>query len=324
MSAKKILILLGVFVALLLVATYPQWSSLVMNPPTDKVFADAPDFSAFTKETLTKFTIAEKNAMRDFAKTATDWKINDKAVANNEIEIFFEELGSTKPLEIASKNPENDAKLGLTIDTGLLLTIEGAEPIFIGLNGPQPATFFAKKQGAQNAFLYSGTLSNKIRQPADAWRDKTIVDFDAGSIASIIVTEGKQQTTFLAQQPAATPGVSPNVDESPSPAAATTWIKKIGSNETALDATVSQKISALFHPLAASGFLTTEEIATFDATAEGKISVQIIGNDGAILTNLSILKHEKELWGKPEAGDAFRMPTFRFEPILTPEGKPPA
>ena len=152
---KNIGILGTIFVAFLIVATFPLWKGYIGLEDEEKVEHDF-NFSVLTESNIQQFAIKHGEDNKVFEKKDGVWKVETFDVFPAEVTSFFENLKELKVKDLTSKNPDNHEKLGLTEEKGYLLTLihDGKVTDFlIGNAGSSFNSFYLKKRDASEAYL---------------------------------------------------------------------------------------------------------------------------------------------------------------------------
>jgi hypothetical protein len=171
MSKKTINILLGIFILLILISTFPWWKDYFglgkKSAPLDL------NFSIFKENNVDKFTIKKGADEKQFTKGTNAWLVNDVPASSSAVTNFFVDLENAKTGELVSKNAENHTKFGVTESDGYLLTLvqsNKTSDFLIGNSGSDFNSFYARNKDSVNVYLITGSLKDKISLDLSAWQ----------------------------------------------------------------------------------------------------------------------------------------------------------
>lgn len=295
MKPKTLISLLGIFTLLLIGVTAPQWMDSFSSPDTDEVITADINWNQFSAESINTISMKTSEKENILQKQDQQWMINEFLASSSEVESFFTELTSTTISEIASKNPSNHAKLGVTPQTGVLLTLDQDQSFFVGNSGYQYNTFFVRKSDEDHVYLAEGSLGTKLRQSLDHWRDKTIVSITPEQVQRIEFA-GDDDLLVLTQREDGT------------------WKDEA---ERAVQASVIADFFTSLSPLEAIGFLTPDEQQEFQDEPTGKVTIRLQQADENLISELVLLEQEDEWWAHITGQEVFYTASmFKTENLL--------
>ncbi|GEM_PF-2035735 len=176
MNKKTISILGGVFLVLLIGATFPLWKKYL---PVQKKFSAVSsvfNFTDLSESNTEKFTIQKGTDQKVFIKKGSDWFLNDKKVIFESVKYFFEGFQKAETKERVAKNPENHKELGVTKEIGYTVTFtqNGGKIIsyIVGNSSTGETTYYLRKEDLNDVYLVSSTAFYKLSQGVDQWAEK--------------------------------------------------------------------------------------------------------------------------------------------------------
>ena len=290
MSKKTLVILLGLFLVLLLIAFFPALSRRI-KPTADQGILNAEvNFKPFTIQSTDSFSIKKGGEEKKFSKQNNSWQVNGFEASQSEVQSFFDQLGKSKAEFLVSKNPENHKSYGLDEESGTLLsfTQNGQTSSFIIGNTASGGGFYAKKQNANNAYTVSGGfIATKLSQDVSAWRNKTVFDISKDQFQRAEIMAGKNTLTLTKNQEGKLEA------------------EMSGTKQT-LEQAVADKIFMVINPLVADGFLMDAEVQEFQKAAD-KTIVRISPKGGQSI-ELRLMKKDSNWWGKVSGRETY----YRF------------
>ena len=123
-----------------------------------------------------------------------EWKVNGHAAVSDAGETLRSALEDAEVGQLVSRNPDNHGRLGVTPDSGHVLTIyAGGEAKLALIIGKRAELFdraYVRRPDDVEVFTLQGNLVNLARRGADDWRERQIVSAVRGDIQRIEYTYG--------------------------------------------------------------------------------------------------------------------------------------
>jgi hypothetical protein len=194
MSERSLKTLIGVVVVLLLIYVGINIGSR-SHPPKSKLGSD---LVALKQDDIQQATlIAPPDTVRLLRK-GPGWTVNgypaDSAMAAN----LVSDLVGTQVGDIASTNPANQARLGVSDDSAQTLELDDANgpvlKLLVGKRGPGYTSTYVRLPGQNEVRVLDADLVTALNRHVDAWRDKRIVKVDTGSVTKVRVA--RHDTTY--------------------------------------------------------------------------------------------------------------------------------
>lgn len=176
MNASFLKIIMAVFVVLAVVTFFPTiFGKSTTNESIDQKNLSI-DLSKFSTDSVKKITIANKGEDEKALSIRNGkWFIGDDEADSKKIDQLFSDFSALKVEDMISQNSENQAKLEVTKETGIQLTIStgGDDAVFfIGGKAAPSGTFSIRKDGIKNVYQASGNLRTDLLQSTDEWKKK--------------------------------------------------------------------------------------------------------------------------------------------------------
>ena len=176
MNKKTITILAGIFLILLIGATFPIWKKYLPLKEKTSVVSGVFNFTSISESNTEKFTIQKGTDQKVFIKKGRDWFLNDKKVIFENVRLFFEEFQKAETKERVAKNPENHKELGATKEIGYVVTFtENGGKIMtyiIGNSTVGENTHYVRKEDSSDIYTVSSVVFYKFSDSVDQWIEK--------------------------------------------------------------------------------------------------------------------------------------------------------
>ncbi|MBI2644758.1 DUF4340 domain-containing protein [Candidatus Uhrbacteria bacterium] len=176
MNKKILIILAGTFLVLLIGASFPAWKKYIPFSKKASVVSDIFDFRSLSESTAEIFTIQKGTDKKVFTKRGSDWFLDGKKAVFENIRLFFEGFQKAETKERIAKNPENHADLGVTHESGYVVTFtydKGKSIAYIiGNSTPGETTYFMRKDGSNDVYAVTSVAFYKLSDTIDAWIEK--------------------------------------------------------------------------------------------------------------------------------------------------------
>lgn len=176
MNKKTISILGGVFLVLLIGATFPLWKKYLPAQQKTSATSSVFNFASLSESNTEKFTIQKGTDKKVFIKKGSDWFLNDKKVVSENVKLFFEGFQKAETKERVAKNPENHKDLGVTKEIGYLMTFtkNGGEntAFIVGNSSSGETTYYIRKEDSNDVYAVSSVAFYKLSEGVDQWIEK--------------------------------------------------------------------------------------------------------------------------------------------------------
>lgn len=283
MSNKTLKALLGIFLLLAAVASYPLWNKQIVKLSGNKQDKNAElNFSVFTARSVDQVIIKKGSEEKKLSKNGDKWKVDSYDASQKEVDEFFDQLKKSQIESLVSKNKDNHKSFGVAQDSGTLLSfIQGPETsaFVIGQGGDGTGRFYARKENGDNVYLVSGSsLPTKLSQTILAWRDKVLADIPKQDFQKAEITINGSLTTISKTQEGKLE------------------INTSGKEKQVLDESTSDGIFTSLNALTADDFLSEADIAEFQKI-KNKTTVRLLREHGDSV-EIQITKKDTNWWAQ--------------------------
>jgi hypothetical protein len=195
---KRLGILVGVFVALLLVLLLQRWQrrEVVVAGPAATIHVD-PDKT-------TRVKIHRKDGDVELERTGSVWKLVQpiEYPANAElVQGMLKGIEDLKLEDVISSNPANRGTYQVD-STGTAVEIwsggDKALAIVVGKSSSDWTHTFVRYADRDEVYRASGVISYNFNRRADEWRDKTILKFEEKDVHKVTLGYPKEQGLVIA------------------------------------------------------------------------------------------------------------------------------
>lgn len=185
MKLKTIIVLFIICLGLLTVILLSSF----FNPSTKQQISPV----TFGNLTATGSTILSitKGKEQVLLERGNVWTVNSYPASLSKVTDFFHSLEETQIKQLVSNNPENQARLGVTDESGyrIAVTHNGTETtMVVGNRGPDTRSFYIRLKNQTEVYQASGDLPDYLTTNTSDWRDKTVVNIDRSHIQKITIT----------------------------------------------------------------------------------------------------------------------------------------
>lgn len=173
MNNQAIKIIVAVFITLAVIAAFPWIEKQIRSDKTDTKKNVSVNLSSFTKETTERIAFKKGDVETVLHVADNQWQVNNEPADNKKVELFFDSLQNMEIVRLASQNDENHKDLQVTKEDGITLTLtqNGKDAVyFIGKVGPQPDTFYIRKDGMKSVHLAQGAVRVRAAGDATTWK----------------------------------------------------------------------------------------------------------------------------------------------------------
>ena len=171
---KNIKILFIVLVVLTVAAFFPTIKKTIFkDKPIQKT--TSVDLKNFTKESVQKVEIKQKETTQTLQLSNGEWQINNEKASQSKIGFFFDDMTDAKVIKLAAKNQDNHKKFDVDKDESIVLTLTDGNKstiFYVGKQGPQADTFYMRKQGIANVYLVQSAIYEQLTQDASDWKEQ--------------------------------------------------------------------------------------------------------------------------------------------------------
>lgn len=131
----------------------------------------------------------------------TGWRVNGRPADEGAVRRLLDALAEARVSHLASDNPENHGRLGVTPDAGWRLEVRHpggkTRKFVIGNSGPShPSTYVRLDEGTE-VYVVRGDLGFATRRGLHEWRDRVIVRTDTSAVREVEVTRDGATYTFV-------------------------------------------------------------------------------------------------------------------------------
>ncbi len=194
MKKKKLFILGGIFVFLLLVV-------LILENPfrksdyQKKIEAATALFPGFDKEQVTKIEILAKGITSTLSKQKDKWVVEsmDNYPADKEgVDELLTKVAEFDNANLVSDNPKNQTEFQVD-NSGIETKLMGANDkmlvhLFVGKNTPGFLSSYVRVADSNDVYTAQGYLQGVFDKGTRTWKDRTIFDFNKGIVTQIYIT----------------------------------------------------------------------------------------------------------------------------------------
>ena len=128
------------------------------------------------------------------------WQVNGYPADPVLIARFSDALRGVRMGDLTASNPENHARMGVSIDSAVVVTMTalGTERRFLlGHAGPQFGTAYLRLPDSDDVYLLEADLRGHATRVQDAWRDQSIAAVDTTAINEIEVLGAEAGYTLV-------------------------------------------------------------------------------------------------------------------------------
>lgn len=125
------------------------------------------------------------------------WTVNGHAADSARVARLFSAMADAEVGEVVSRNPENHASMGVTVDSARTLAVEGAAggtgTLHVGRRGPVSRSAYVRVDHGPEVFVVRGGLRSAVTADLEQWRDKAVVRVDSSSIGTVLLRRGDRR-----------------------------------------------------------------------------------------------------------------------------------
>lgn len=274
-------IFIAIFLALLIVILYPVWYPYFekeVNKLHTKDLSSNFIFKDIQKENTDEITIEGFKETINLQKTASGWILGSNKASQTQIDNFFSALRKLEVGDLLSKNPNNHLELGVTAQTGYVLTVRrGAVKYSVLIGNPSSIedAFYIRPIDKDNVYLAKGDLRNIVIQDKTNWLDKAIIDIKFDEVHKIDVLSASPYTIVKNED-----GI---------------LIKTNQGVDSMLDSEKTKKLKTMFSPLIGDKFLSETQKQEF-LNAKFKNVIVFLDKEDQMIASLDVLKNKDTYW----------------------------
>ncbi|HKJ91684.1 MAG TPA: DUF4340 domain-containing protein [Longimicrobiales bacterium] len=195
MSERALKTVIGVVMVLVLLYVGVGIASRSSGPPKSKL---ADDLAALKQDDVQKATLVAPPDTIRLERNGKRWTVNgypaDSAMAAG----LVSDLAAAEVGGVASTNPANQGRLGVSDDSARSVELDGARgsllKLLVGKRGPDYQSVYVRLSGQNEVRVLNADLGTALDRHVDAWRDKSIVSVDTARVTK--VTVARHDTTF--------------------------------------------------------------------------------------------------------------------------------
>jgi hypothetical protein len=230
------------------------------------------------------------------ARTGTRWKVNGYDVAVAQMTSLFEALSDSGESEIVATNPSVHERMGVA-DDGRRLTffrdLDTAAVVIFGNTGRDGTSRYARLEGSDAVYLYTGPLTDALDNDLDDWRDNVIADVMPGDVAAVVVRGGSIPYILTRQ----TDG---------------RWA--IG--DEVADSATAERLLTRYRPLEAAGFASATQLDSIDLISPDR-EVMLLGATGDTLAAMVFDSTDAGYWVRRVDGQTvYQLPHNRVDQLM--------
>jgi len=148
--------------------------------------------SGLEPEGITAVTFVRQADTVRLERSDGAWTVNGFAADSGAVAGFLGTVTGSGTGGVVARNPANHARLGVTEDSAVAVTIsrEGAEDVtlLVGDAGPSFPSVYVRLPGQDPVHLFQGRMRSPARRSVEQWRDREIVALDTAAVGRIEVT----------------------------------------------------------------------------------------------------------------------------------------
>lgn len=194
MSERSLKALIGSVFVLLLI--YVGVNIASRHKPPESRLGD--DLAALKQDDVRKATlIAPPDTVR-LQRNGVGWTVNGYPADSAMAASLVSNLADAHVGSIASTNPANQARLGVSDDSARTLELDDAKgpvlKLLVGKRGPAYTSTYVRLPGQNDVRVLDADLVTALNRHADAWRDKLIAKVDTSRVAELQIA--RHDTTY--------------------------------------------------------------------------------------------------------------------------------
>lgn len=177
MPSSFLKIIIGVFVALLLVVLALNLSERLTGTPSSIPPSDAASIKldSFTDASVDRIAIGRKGADDVvLERSEGGWRVGSDPADPAKVASIFRAFSGLEVLAMASKSEQSFGAFGVTKEDGIRLAVrgkDGKESVFYaGKPGGIPMEFAFRKDGIKNTYSVRGELRTLLEKEASFWK----------------------------------------------------------------------------------------------------------------------------------------------------------
>lgn len=121
------------------------------------------------------------------------WTANGYRADSTLVQDLLRTLEGAEAGDLAATNPANHARMGVSTDSAVSLTVasDGEErTLLVGDQGPRYGTAYARVPDEDPVYVVEGNLRPEVRRSLEDWRNKRVIAIDTSRVQRIVVEQG--------------------------------------------------------------------------------------------------------------------------------------
>ncbi|MEJ2217171.1 MAG: DUF4340 domain-containing protein [Gemmatimonadota bacterium] len=190
MSERSLKALIGAVLVLLLIYVGVNIASR-HRPPKSKL---GDDLAALKQDEVQKATLIAPPDTVHLQHNGAGWTVNGYPADSAMAASLVSDLADAQVGNIASTNPANQARLGVSNDSARTVELDDAKGPVVGKRGPGYTSTYVRLPGQNEVRVLDADLVSALNRHVDAWRNKLILKVDTSRVASLQVA--RHDTTY--------------------------------------------------------------------------------------------------------------------------------
>lgn len=158
------------------------------RPGDADIVAALEDLDATTVETV---EIQGPTHNLTLEQSAGVWTIDDYPADSSGLNLLWRALSEAQVERLASSNPENHARMGLSLDSAWTLELTrtngSTSTLLVGKSGPTFPSTFVRLPGQNDVVVISQDLRTPVTRALFMWRDRTVIRVDTSAVAQVVI-----------------------------------------------------------------------------------------------------------------------------------------
>ncbi len=286
---RLVAVLLGVIALWIIAGRLPRGGGPIPASGTIASFFDGVDEKAVSEAWL-----SGSSGPIELHRQGDAWTVNGFVPDSAVVSRFWTVLSETTVGDLASMNPVNHDRMGVSQDSAVRLELRiGGERrvMLVGDRGPRFGTVYGRLPDEDQVYVLEGDLASLVGRRIDDWRSKRVLSTDTSRVFRIEV-EGDGDSMVLLRGDSL-------------------WTFEEGG---ATDASAIRGLLGELSDLKASGFLTEgDSLATMPEGA----STVAYSAAGEVLAHVTLGSGSGERWAKAEGNDVlYRLAAYQSSRIV--------
>jgi len=214
-------------------------------------------------------------------RVGSDWTVNDLDISRTHLATFLAGLSDTAESELVARSSGVHARMGVD-QSGTHFTFfrgnQRVDNVIFGKRGSDPATVFARRDGADAVYRYAGPIAGLVDLTVDDWRNHVVVNAPPGSVGRVTVEHGASRYD-LEQRPGG-------------------WVL---APDTPADSSAVSRLLRSLSPLEARGFATEAQLDSVDFRRPER-RLTLLSPAGDTIVALAFDSTDGRFWARSNQG----------------------